>query len=872
MAGSNWLMQASLKKRRLNYFLYLIFGLLFFLPTSGLLLFGYRHGIFSDRFLALLLLGVLVLSWIGIHLLRNIFETIRELSDQVKSNPVLPQAHDTQAHANELAYLVDSFGLIERHFSQTLGRLEKQSSDISILKEVAQICTVTFDPGEILQVTLERCLRLTGADMGSILILEPPERDKFVVKATMGIGDRVKIGDQIDFETSLAKYAVINKTSLVVQDIENDARFGRKNRPHYGSKGFVCVPLKSMNTIIGVLTLSSQKPSKTFNSDCVEVLTPLLSTAILTYDNLRLIKTNRRKAQTMGTIAKIFNLINSAPAEGDLIHGVLSELKPLVDFRAALLLLQESAHPPVLRIVEVFDTESQGTLKGQTLILRPGSLIQQVMGRGRPLLVGNPASLKHDLDRRVILRPDCRGYLLTPLKYDGRIQGLLIVAAKETQPLRAHREIISWVNSGLGYALERQKLAQAVNRRDQELESIKQIGTVLASSTFDSSKVLHYTLPMIQVTMDVSAGAIFMLQGGRMTLKDSYNLEAEKAQVLNAGLDSGLDSSSRSRRGIVGYIAARGETLRINSRDDALLYIHREDELQAFGAERMLGVPIISQGKVIGVILVINKLDGDFSANDEDVLQSIAASVSIALENARLYASMASMAGREREIRQVFQKFAPKEVLEKMLQKTPSGTPGVEEYKALTLLNVDLRGFSPIAARLGPRKTVALLNHFFEVMGKIVFDHQGIVDKYLGDGFLALFGAPGNLPDHADQALDSALKMREALPAVNRELQRQLQVAVEIGISVHTGSVVVGNIGFEMKMDYTVIGDAVNTVFRMQDLARSYTNCILISDETYKSTAHNLEVTPLPEPVKLTGIPDPLKIYELMGAGKRSTA
>jgi adenylate cyclase len=448
------------------------------------------------------------------------------------------------------------------------------------------------------------------------------------------------------------------------------------------------------------------------------------------------------------------------------------------------------------------------------------------------------------------------------VKFGGRAQGLLELVAETVMPLRSHREIVSWVVNGLSYALDRQKLSNAVDRRDQELESIKQIGTVLASSTFDSAKVLQYSLPMIQVTMDVVSGAIFMVRDGILIIKDSYNLEPAKAELLASGIKS--EGVSAAQKGVLSYISDRGETLRINSRDEAMLFLQRKEELDAFEGDRLLGVPIISQGKVIGVILVVNKVDGPFSANDEDVLQSIAASVSIALENARLYASTTAMAAQEREIRQVFQKFAPKEVLEKMLQKTSSGSKGVEEYKNLTLLNVDLRGFSTLAANLGPHKTVALLNRFFTAMGEIVFQHQGIVDKYLGDGFLAVFGAPGTLPDHAERAIISAVKMRDTLPVVNSDLRKRLNVQVDMGISVHTGSVVAGNLGFEKKMDYTVIGDAVNAVFRMQDLAREHKNCILISDDTRKSIDRDIKIRSFPKPVQLTGIPYPVQIHELL--------
>jgi transcriptional regulator with GAF, ATPase, and Fis domain len=409
MVRSEWLDNVSLKKRRLNYYLYLIFGLLFFLPTSGLLLFGYRHGIFSDHFLALLLLGVLILSWAGVYLLRTIFEPIRYLSNEVRANPDLPQAPGDLNRKNELSYLVDSFGIIERHFSQALGRIEKKSADITTLRELAEICTVTFNPDEILQDTLKRCLRLTDADMGSILMLDFSKKKKFIIKATMGIGDHVKVGDAIDFDTSLAKYAVINKVTLVVEDIEKDPRFGRKNRIQYGSKGFICVPLRSMNTIIGVLTLSSKESKKSFNNENTEILTPLLSTAILTYENLRLIETNREKAQAMGTIAKIFNLVNSSLPEQDLIQAVLEELKSLVNYHSAMLLLQENMQPPGMKIVEMMGYPHRRALQGRTVPLVQGSLLKHAIGLGRSLIVPDSKDLKHEVDLKYVAVEGCQG-------------------------------------------------------------------------------------------------------------------------------------------------------------------------------------------------------------------------------------------------------------------------------------------------------------------------------------------------------------------------------------------------------------------------------------------------------------------------------
>ena len=288
-------------------------------------------------------------------------------------------------------------------------------------------------------------------------------------------------------------------------------------------------------------------------------------------------------------------------------------------------------------------------------------------------------------------------------------------------------------------------------------------------------------------------------------------------------------------QGIAGYVAARGKSILVNDIEKSPHFFPMVDESTGFKTESALCVPMVSQGKVIGVIEVLNKINGEFDTDDKDLLQSIATSVCIALENARLYKETVSMAEQERDIRHMFQKFVPKEVLDKIIYDSENGKPVVEELKTVTLLNIDIRGFSELSRKIGSQKTVALLNSFFSVMGGVVFKHHGIVDKYLGDGFLALFGAPVSSTKDADNAIAAGFEMKKSLDAVNRFLERKFGATVRMGISIHTGEVVVGNIGFEQKMDYTVIGDPVNTVFRLQNLTKSFPNGIIISENTLQA-------------------------------------
>ena len=152
-------------------------------------------------------------------------------------------------------------------------------------------------------------------------------------------------------------------------------------------------------------------------------------------------------------------------------------------------------------------------------------------------------------------------------------------------------------------------------------------------------------------------------------------------------------------------------------------------------------------------------------------------------------------------------------------------------------------------------------------MGEIVFKHHGIVDKYLGDGFLALFGAPVSSPSDTDNAISAALEMQKAMEGVADYLQKRFGASLTMGVSVHTGEVVVGNIGFEKKMDYTVIGDSVNFVFKLQSLCKPWPNGILVSERTYYACQSTLNVEEVSNYV-MDSDTEKMKIYRVIGQEK----
>ncbi len=802
-------------------------------------------------------LGVLAFSFFGFFILRKLFDQIRKISTSISESALSKaEGQGVEKGEDELQNIVKSFNAIEDQFSHTLGQLEKRISEVSILKEVSELCYVTFDPEEILYVTLERALMLMDGDMGSICVLEHPKRKAFIVKATIGLGETVKLGDRIDFETSIAKYAVLNKSPIVVDDIEKDKRFGRNNLSHYGSHSFVCMPIKTSRDILGVLTIARKSEAHPFMRKDVDVLTPLLSNAAFTYENLRLMKTHKRNLGYFKSIDKIFKVISSSLRESELWHAFLSEVQAAVAFDFALILQKDDSYSSQLRVLEVMSKEPVAISKGASYSFET-TVIDKVFKQGTTLLIEDTARLSTAEEKELL--GTHRASFLAPLKADGIVKGVLVLSADKPGLFSKTENLIKWIANGLSFAIERSALTANVAKRAKDLETIKQIGDALASSTFDIKQVLRYTMDMIREVMKVEAGSLLFLKGDELEFAVSFEIDVNTLKQFRLKLG----------QGIAGYTAARGKSIIVNNVEDSGHFFSDVDDRTGFETHSAMCVPMVSQGKVIGVIEVFNKIGGDFNVADEHLLQSIASSVSIAIENARLYKETLAMAEHERGIRNVFQKFVPREIVDQIIHGSENGEAVIEEVKTLTLLNVDIRGFSVLTKEIGPQKAVSLLNYFFETMGNIIFEHGGIIDKYLGDGLLALFGAPVSSTLDADNAVSAALKMQKAIDDVNTHFVKELGTSINIGISVHTGEVVVGNFGYERKMDYTVIGDAVNGVFGLQEFTKTFPNGILISENTLRATRSPIDVYDTGNRCVVNGTAWEFEIYELLGR-KRS--
>ncbi|MDA0260827.1 MAG: GAF domain-containing protein [Proteobacteria bacterium] len=216
----------------------------------------------------------------------------------------------------------------------------------------------------------------------------------------------------------------------------------------------------------------------------------------------------------------------------------------------------------------------------------------------------------------------------------------------------------------------------------------------------------------------------------------------------------------------------------------------------------------------------------------------------------------------EKRIKGTMARYMSKDVVDKLLESGQSALGGTTQE--VSILFSDIRSFTTISERIGARKTVSMLNSYFSEMVDIIFDNHGILDKYIGDAIMSIFGAPFTTNEDADNAIKVGNEMLVALRSFNAQRESEGKEAINIGIGINTGEVVAGNIGSPKRMDYTVIGDGVNLAARLEGACKYYKTRLLFSEFTYSRLKEEPVCREI-DLIRVKGKNHPVSVYEALG-------
>ena len=352
-------------------------------------------------------------------------------------------------------------------------------------------------------------------------------------------------------------------------------------------------------------------------------------------------------------ISKIFDIINTKLKVGDL-QAVFSEIQGVAPMDLAIIMSKDIGRPGYLTINDLMTSGTATISKGDCYPYK-NSILADVMNHQIHLVVNDTDSLSNSVEKELFANQGLKACIIAPLLTDGIVTGILAMGAKKPGNFYDTQGHMGWIANCLSHAIERNRLSAALVKRKQTLDTSQQIGRALASSDFDINKVVKYAMDMIRKIMGVEAGSLLLKVKDELKVAIAFNIQAKSLKKFKLN-----KFRLKLGQGIAGYVVANGKSIIVNDTQKSSLFFPDVDKETVFKTQSALCVPLISKEEVIGVIEVLNKINQDFDAGYEELLQSIADSLSIAIESARLYKESVSKVKDGRKALRMFQKFVPR--------------------------------------------------------------------------------------------------------------------------------------------------------------------------------------------------------------------
>ena len=359
------------------------------------------------------------------------------------------------------------------------------------------------------------------------------------------------------------------------------------------------------------------------------------------------------------------------------------------------------------------------------------------------------------------------------------------------------------------YALEREN--ERLRRAVSELSILNELATAIGTAR-DFDEVIH---TIVQCSLR-AVGA----EQGVLTLVDEADDDPMKT-LIRTTLGTGEHEPFRLDVSLLGWMQLHKTSLLINDphHDERFPYTRWNPSIRS-----MLSVPLMTQSRLIGVLTLFNKHDPQgFQYTDQRLLSIIAAQSAKVVENARLHEE-------RNQILRLFGQHTSPAIVEELLRAGADTATSRRQYVCVMFL--DIRGFMTFSEQHAPEEVVDYLNRLFEFMIKLINRYHGIIHQLLGDGFMAIFGAPLSHGNDSRNAVKAALAI---IDRVRAACTAGALPPTRIGIGLHAGEVVAGTVGSMIHKEYKVTGDVVNLAARIEQLTKQYDAQLLVSEAVWKA-------------------------------------
>jgi len=503
--------------------------------------------------------------------------------------------------------------------------------------------------------------------------------------------------------------------------------------------------------------------------------------------------------KNLRALADISQVVNSSLELTEVLRIVMDTIVRLTGAERGFLMLRDDSGDLSMRIARNWEQESVDS--SEFAISK--TIINRVVAEGQPVLTTNAQEDPRFGGQESIIAYNLRSILCVPLKFKDEITGVIYADNRIRTGLftEAERDLLGAFSNQAAVAIENARLFESVRRTLDEVTELKNLMDNIFASI--ASGV---------ITADIMDKVLLCNRAAETILGCCG------PDLIGHGLDEILPPISPA---LGTYISSVRET-----------------------AQNMVGLEftsVLPQRGPVTLSFNLSPLKDAFQ-----VTQGVAIVLDDLTEKKRLEAQ-----------RRMFERMVSPKVID---QLDPDKLHLGGKRAEITTLFADIRGFTSFSESVDPEQLVSVLNRYLAAAAEAILDEEGTIDKFLGDAVMAWFNAPILQPDHTLRSIRAALGIRDAVTALYSELPPQFHLS--FGVGIHFGDVVLGLVGSEKQLEYTAIGDSVNTAKRIQENAAA--GQILISSEVYKQIPDQIDVRQV-EPIHAKGKRKPVEVYEVLG-------